>query len=255
MLQACSSSTACTSPLAMHANRRSCRPVCVVHCARAVPHAFGSSFRLANVSGNLQRKLFASARRTIIAAATAVEADSYVCLGLALCFEKTQDGRLVERTIIEPISASSLECMATGARTSFKLATGLSYRDALARNRELLPEEFKGGVFCEKFEYRLDAAVRTWQRPHAQDNLMDIVPLGKVKGSFNFSTEDKRVLNFENTVDDSDNVKQDMSIDVYGRAKKEEIAAKLAAEAAAEAEAEADKAEQEEDDLDALLAA
>ncbi len=41
--------------------------------------------------------------------------------------------------------------------------------------------------------------------------------------------DDKRVLNFENVVNDDDNIKQDISIDVYGRAETEEEA-----EAAAE---------------------
>lgn len=45
----------------------------------------------------------------------------------------------------------------------------------------------------------------------------DIVPLGKVKSNFNFNLDDKRVLNFDNVVSDDDNVKQDISIDVYGR--------------------------------------
>lgn len=43
------------------------------------------------------------------------------------------------------------------------------------------------------------------------------MPLGQNKSNFNYSVDEKRVLNFENVVDDSDNVKQDMSIDVYGR--------------------------------------
>jgi len=36
----------------------------------------------------------------------------------------------------------------------------------------------------------------------------DIVPLGKVRLSFNFNLDNKRVLNFENVVTDDDNVKQ-----------------------------------------------
>lgn len=43
------------------------------------------------------------------------------------------------------------------------------------------------------------------------------MPLGQNKSNFNYNLDEKRVLNFENVVDDSDNVKQDMSIDVYGR--------------------------------------
>ena len=41
------------------------------------------------------------------------------------------------------------------------------------------------------------------------------------------------MLNFENVVNDDDNIKQDLSIDVYGRAKEEDDAA-----AAAEPEAQ-----------------
>jgi hypothetical protein len=72
----------------------------------------------------------------------------------------------------------------------------------------------------------------------------DIVPLGQLKSHFKYSVDDKRVLNFENVVNDDDNVKQDMSIDVYGRKDKAEEGA--AATPAAEAE--------EEDELDSLLA-
>ena len=77
----------------------------------------------------------------------------------------------------------------------------------------------------------------------------DIVPLGQLKTNFNFSTKDKRVLNFENEVNDDDNVKQDMSIDVYGRKEKDEEGG---AEAATPASAAAE--EEEDDDLDKLLA-
>jgi hypothetical protein len=31
------------------------------------------------------------------------------------CFKKAEDGRLADVMVIEPISSSSLECMATGA--------------------------------------------------------------------------------------------------------------------------------------------
>lgn len=84
----------------------------------------------------------------------------------------------------------------------------------------------------------------------------DIVPLGQVKASFNFNLDTKRVLNFENIVTDDDNVKQDMSIDVYGRAdKKARDEATAAAAAAATAAAKQAAADAEADELDALLAA
>jgi hypothetical protein len=38
--------------------------------------------------------------------------------------------------------------------------------------------------------------------------LRGILPLGKTRKDWNFSLQDKRVLNFENEVSDSDNVKQ-----------------------------------------------
>ena len=60
----------------------------------------------------------------------------------------------------------------------------------------------------------------------------DLVPLGQTKSNFNFNLDEKRVLNFENEVSDSDNIKQDMSIDVYGR-KDDEEEEKPAKEAAA----------------------
>jgi phosphatidylinositol glycan class S len=67
---------------------------------------------------------------------------------------------------------------------------------------------------CEDMLIRSMAAARTFKRRvEAQ-----IIPLGEVADDFNFNTEKKRVLNqvFEPSFDD--NVKQDKSIDVYGRA-------------------------------------
>ncbi|GFR48050.1 hypothetical protein Agub_g9884 [Astrephomene gubernaculifera] len=192
----------------------------------------------------------------VLAFHSEISGEAYVCLGLAQCFAKI-DGSLAPVLVIEPMSASSLECLANGARTSYKMVTGVSFGEAFQRHIDALPEAFRDAHFCENFEFRCEAAARTWQRPHAQDNLMDIVPLGKVRSNFNFSLEDKRVLNMENVVNDADNVKQDMSIDVYGRKKASDAAAKQAAVTAAKAaeEAEAAKKQQEEDDLDALLLA
>ncbi|EFJ42574.1 hypothetical protein VOLCADRAFT_107210 [Volvox carteri f. nagariensis] len=199
------------------------------------------------------------ARRTVrvMAYATDVPEEAYACVGLAQCFRKTGGG-LEPVLVIEPLSASSLECLANGARTSYKMVTGVSFGDAMNRNRDVLPDAFRDAPFCENYEFRCEAAARTWQRPHAQDNLMDIVPLGKARSNFNFSLEDKRILNMDNVVNDSDNIKQDMSIDVYGRKKADDLKAKQATEAAAAKaaeEAKATKKQKEEDDLDALLLA
>jgi hypothetical protein len=59
------------------------------------------------------------------------------------------------------------------------------------------------------------------------------VPLGHAKNNFNYNLDEKRVLNFENVVNDDDNIKQDISIDVYGRAEKEEESANAEADAPA----------------------
>ena len=77
--------------------------------------------------------------------------------------------------------------------------------------------------------------------------IRDIVPLEQVKSNFNYKTDMKRVLNFENVVTDEDNIRQDMSIDVYGRKEKTE------AEETAQKEEQDD--EEEEDDIESFLAA
>ena len=40
------------------------------------------------------------------------------------------------------------------------------------------------------------------------------MPLGQTKGKWNYNLDEKRVLNFENVVNDDDNIKQDLSIGV-----------------------------------------
>eukprot|EP00959_Pyramimonas_sp_CCMP1952_P382793 8021076-Pyramimonas_sp.AAC.1 len=73
--------------------------------------------------------------------------------------------------------------------------------------------------FADNFVFRTECVARTWGRPHAVENCQNIVPASPdVRSDWNFSvTNNTRILNFENVVNDNDNVKQDMSIDVYGR--------------------------------------
>lgn len=59
-----------------------------------------------------------------------------------------------------------------GGKTSFRCATGLQFGAAVSRDKAQLPEDFADAIFCDDWSYRLEAATRTWQRPHAQDNLM-----------------------------------------------------------------------------------
>lgn len=156
---------------------------------------------------------------------------------------------MTDKFVIEPITANSLECMAAGAKTCFKHVTSLSFQEAMSKDRTTLPDTFSEGLYCEDFDFRCGASARTWLRAHAQDNLLDIVPLGQNKSNFNYNLDEKRVLNFENIVNDSDNVKQDMSIDVYGRKQEGEEE-----ESSTPAETKDDKKkEEEEDEMDALL--
>lgn len=75
----------------------------------------------------------------------------------------------------------------------------------------------------------MEKHIRTWPRFAAPTLTLircaciagnrEIVPSGEVRDDFNHVTEgdNKRMLNVEHEVNDSDNIKQDMSIDVYGR--------------------------------------
>lgn len=100
--------------------------------------------------------------------------------------------------MIEPITANSLECMAAGmlvavytcsaeqaqgrllklcqshigGKTCFKHVTSLTFEQAMSKDKTILPESFNEGLFCEDFEFRCGASARTWQRSHAQDNLL-----------------------------------------------------------------------------------
>lgn len=74
--------------------------------------------------------------------------------------------------VIEPIAANSLECMVLGAKTCFKVAHGIALEEALQKDKDSLPEEFQEAVYCAEFDVRCAAVARTWQRPHALDNLL-----------------------------------------------------------------------------------
>ena len=59
-----------------------------------------------------------------------------------------------------------------GGKTCFKHVTSLTFEQAMSKDRSILPETFSEGFFCEDFEFRCGASARTWQRSHAQDNLL-----------------------------------------------------------------------------------
>ena len=92
--------------------------------------------------------------------------------GSGICTLSIKPDRCLCRLVIEPISANSLECMNNNGATSFQAVTSLRIAQALQQDKSSLPEPFREGVFCEEFQARLTASARTWQRPHAQENLM-----------------------------------------------------------------------------------
>lgn len=144
----------------------------------------------------------------------------YVAVGLAHCFREVNE-KLVDYFVIEPIPSASVESMFKGAATSYKCIVGSILGEVLQQDVGLLPEELRGGVFAQNFDYRTKAAARTWKKQYAQENLLQLAPIGVVKKDFNFSLEEKRILGVVFEVKDEDNIKQDLSIDVYGRKKKE----------------------------------
>eukprot|EP00929_Paragymnodinium_shiwhaense_P017033 TRINITY_DN1258_c0_g3_i1.p1 TRINITY_DN1258_c0_g3~~TRINITY_DN1258_c0_g3_i1.p1 ORF type:complete len:306 (+),score=86.81 TRINITY_DN1258_c0_g3_i1:130-1047(+) len=150
-----------------------------------------------------------------------VPADSFVALGLAHCFEQVEQGKLKDVYVLEPIAASTVEVINNGAQTSYETFIGTTVGEVLSQDTSAFPKELLDGhdevQWGDNLEFRTGCAARTWMRDHAKDVVMKLVPKGEVKGDFNTSTEHKRILNFVNEVKDSDNIKQDMSIDVYGR--------------------------------------
>jgi hypothetical protein len=144
-------------------------------------------------------------------------------LGLAHCFRKDENGKLVDALVVEPVTAGTLECMENGGVTCYKCVTATTLGVALKEDLSLLPAEMQSGSVCDEFNFRAKCASRTWKRDHPQQNLLHLVPKDGVKSDYNFNLQDKRVLGVEVVVNDSDNIKQDMSIDVYGRQKEEEI--------------------------------
>eukprot|EP00894_Picocystis_sp_ML_P003970 jgi/Pico_ML_1/54487/g4826.t1 len=145
-----------------------------------------------------------------------VSSDAYLVLGKAHCFVKDPEGKLQDHYLIEPIGATSLECMRNGAKTSFEAVVGVRYGEAMKKDVSLLPEEFKG----------------------------------QVRKDFNVNFDDKRVVNMENIVTDDDNIKQDISIDVYGRQKEDEESEKEPVQAT---EAPTEEKEDDDDGVDSLL--
>ena len=140
--------------------------------------------------------------------------------GVAHAFKKVDGGKLADDFVIEPLTAASVEAMNNGARTCYTAATATTFGAIKAQDVQTLPAAFQNARFADDWSYRAACAARSWTRPHAQQAIVGLIPSGgEVRTDFNFSVESKRVLNDHHEVSDADNIKQDASIDVYGRNK------------------------------------
>ncbi len=134
-----------------------------------------------------------------------ISLDDYCVLGLATCFVR-DEGEIKEVQVIEPIPSAALEALIKGIPTSYQLACAKSVGEIFKDDTPQIPAEFPpGSQFCDDFNERTFAAVRTYQnRPQAKN----YIPLGTIKDDFNYSLERKRILNQTNVVTTEDNVKQ-----------------------------------------------
>jgi hypothetical protein len=154
--------------------------------------------------------------------------EDYIAIGLACCFLLDADTQKVEEAYIyEPLTAGTIETISLGTPTSYKRVVGMTVGELFAGNDDInnpttvnsdalqqLCEGMPGVTEAENFVVRTLCAARTFRR---RVEAKDCVAIGNLRENFNFDTTRKRILNevYEPSFDD--NVKQDASIDVYGR--------------------------------------
>eukprot|EP00898_Chlorokybus_atmophyticus_P000052 jgi/Chlat1/1047/Chrsp110S01557 len=202
---------------------RTARPACSSASVMRLP----ISLKARSSSGAMQRRRSSPSfvvRAALVSYAEDLADDDYLVVGKAHCFVKQDGGKLVDCYVVEPIPAGALECMDNGGVTCYEVVTAVKFGDIIKQDIKVLPEVYADATFCEDFEFRTVCTARTWKRAHAEEVIKKFVPLGTSRSDFNLRLDDKRVLNMENVVTDDDNIKQDLSIDVYGRSKEEEEA-------------------------------
>lgn len=133
-----------------------------------------------------------------------ITAEDFLVVGVATCFRR-DGGELEMLKVLEPIPSAYLESLLQGIPTAYDRVMAVTVGDLLnkAHMADLMGDETIH--FCENFSDRVVAAARTYQNRPAARNL---IPLGTTCTDLNFSTEKKRVLNFENVVQAEDNVRQ-----------------------------------------------
>lgn len=146
-----------------------------------------------------------------------LEDSDHVVLGLAVCFQRAEGAKLSEILIIEPLPASAVDCV-------FRLQVPTSYRrltattlgelsDDISSLPAGLVKEGETAAWGEAFAERVQAAARTFRR---SPEIVDLIAIGDTK-EVNHSVATKRVINEDWEPNFDDNVKQDISIDVYDR--------------------------------------
>lgn len=146
-----------------------------------------------------------------------LQASDVVTVGIATCFKRTGN-KLEEVLVLEPLPASAVHCIA-------ELRVPTSYRRLYSTTLGQLSDEVshlpKGVIGAdeqvalgENFGERVRAASRTFRR---SPEIAAIVPPGNVLADINYSVATKRILNESWEPNFEDNVKQDISIDVYNR--------------------------------------
>jgi hypothetical protein len=143
--------------------------------------------------------------------------DDYITVGVAKYFRRVE-AKLEELLVIEPLPASALDCIA-------RLQVPTSYLRIWASLLGDLPDRIdempKGVVlegehvqFGEDFTERCQASARTYRR---SPEVAELLPVGSIFTKLNHSIETKRLIDEDWEPDFNDNVKQDLSIDVYDR--------------------------------------
>lgn len=150
--------------------------------------------------------------------------DDYIAVGLACCFQMNSSQKLAEKWIFEPLTAGTLETIELGVPTSYKRVLALRAADYFLGDvnspdginvdaLQALVEDEQDVTICEEPVERSVAAIRTFKRRPAAM----LIGVNEMADEYNFNLERKRILNDNYVPNDDDNIKQDISIDVYGR--------------------------------------
>lgn len=152
-----------------------------------------------------------------------LDANNYIALGLAKVFMMSE-GSPTAKYLVEPLTAGTLETLQLGVPTSYcrVLATtcGQLFDDLAAPSKirieslTKLIEGFEGVQICESMIERAAAAARTFRR---RPEATTFIAIDQTSEELNFNTDRKRIIDMHFEPSFDDNVKQDRSIDVYGR--------------------------------------